>query len=177
MEYKYQQQEAMENAKTVIQEVDKEFGEKFGRNYGGSLSSHCMEDAEVAILSMGSSSGLARIAADQLREEGVDAGSIKLRVFRPFPDEELKKTVENLRLLIVIDRDASIGMGGIVYSEVAGSLYSLVSKPVLINYVMGLGGRVMTVNQIKDLTRKTLEEIEKGEIDRPIRWAGVRGLE
>jgi 2-oxoisovalerate ferredoxin oxidoreductase alpha subunit len=177
MEYKYQQQEAMENAKTVIREVDEEFGEKFGRNYGGSLSLHCMEDAEVAILSMGSSSGLARIAADQLREEGFAAGSIKLRVFRPFPDEELKKTVENLRLLIVIDRDASIGMGGIVYSEVAGSLYPLESKPVLINYVVGLGGRVMTANQLKELTRKTLEEIEKGEIDKPIRWAGVRGLE
>jgi pyruvate/2-oxoacid:ferredoxin oxidoreductase alpha subunit len=177
MEYKYQQQEAMENAKTVIGEVDEAFGEKFGRNYGGSLSFHRMEDAEVAILSMGSNCGLARIAADQLREEGVATGSIKLRVFRPFPEKALKKSVENLKLLIVIDRDASIGMGGIVYSEVAGSLYPLESRPALINYVAGLGGRAMTVSQLKELTRKALEDIEKGEIDSPIRWAGVRGLE
>jgi 2-oxoisovalerate ferredoxin oxidoreductase alpha subunit len=177
MEYKYQQQEAMENAKTVIREVDEAFGEKFGRSYGGSLSFHRMEDAEVAILSMGSNCGLARIAADQLREEGIATGIIKLRVFRPFPEEELKKSVKNLKLLIVIDRDASIGMGGIVYSEVAGSLYPLESRPALINYVAGLGGRVMTVNQLKDLTRNALEEIEKGEIDSPIRWVGVRGLE
>jgi len=177
MEYKYQQQEAMDNAKAVIKEVDEEFGEKFGRSYGGLLKPYRMEDAETAILSMGSSAGLARIAVDELRKEGVLIGSIKLRVFRPFPEKELKASVENLKLLIVLDRDVSIGMGGIVYSEVAGSLYPLKSKPSLINYIAGLGGRVLKVNELKKLTMRALAEIEQGEVDRPTHWVGVRGLE
>jgi len=177
MEYKYQQQEAMNNAKAVIKEVDEEFGEKFGRNYGGLLKPYRMEDAEVAILSMGSSAGLARIAVDELREEGVPIGSIKLRVFRPFPEEELQAIVGNLKLLIVLDRDVSIGMGGIVYSDVAGSLYPLKSKPALKSYITGLGGRVLKVNELKKLAMSALSEIEQGEVDKPALWVGVRGLE
>lgn len=177
MEYKYQQQEAMENAKVVIQEVDREFGHKFGRSHGGLIQPYRIEDAEVAILSMGSYSGLARMAVDQLREEGVPVGSIKLRVFRPFPGEELKKSIKNIKLVIVLDRDVSLGMGGIVYSEVAGSLYPLEFNPSIINYIVGLGGRVITANDLKALTVKAIRESEKGRVDSPIRWVGVRGLE
>lgn len=84
MEYKYQQQVAMENAKGIMGEVDRDFGEKYGRIYGGLLDPYRMEGAEIGILSMGSTAGLARIAVDELRKEGIPAGSIKQRVFRPY---------------------------------------------------------------------------------------------
>ena len=88
-EYKYQLQEAMDNAKAVIKAVDSEFGEKFGRTYGGLVQPYRMEDAEIAVLSMGSIAGLSTKAADSLRREGHKVGSLKLRVFRPFPAEDL----------------------------------------------------------------------------------------
>ncbi len=177
MEYKYQQQEAMENAKTVIEEVDAEFGEKFGRRHGGLLKSYRMQDANIAILCMGSSAALVRMAVDELRDEGLAVGGIKLRVFRPFPAQELQEMVENLELLIVLDRDVSVGMGGIVYSEVAGSLYPLEPRPALVNYIVGLGGRAITLDDLKALTLDALQAVKKGKNTKPIRWVGVRGLE
>jgi len=177
MEYRYQQQEAMENAKRVIKEVDEAFGEKFGRRYGGLLQSYRLEDADVAVLSMGSISGLARMAVDELRKEGVPAGSIKLRLLRPLPQEALQEKTENLKLLIVIDRGASIGMGGIVYSEIAGNLYHRGPKPLMVNYIVGLGGRVTTIEDLKALILEAMEKMKKGKIDKPARWVGVRGLE
>jgi len=177
MEYKYQQQEAMENAKRIIKQIDQEFGEKFGRSYGALIQPYRMEDAEVAILAMGSNCGLARIAVDDLRKEGIVLGSLKLRVFRPFPEEEIRAMAKNLNLLIVLDRDASIGMGGIVYSEVAGSLYPMKEKPVLVNYIVGLGGRVMTLPDMKKLVKDAILYAQGGRVDRPVRWVGVRGLE
>ena len=84
---------------------------------------------------------------------------------------------KNLNLLIVLDRDASIGMGGIVYSEVAGGLYPMKSKPILVNYIVGLGGRVMTLHDLKGLIKDAIIYAQEGRIDRPVRWVGVRGLE
>ena len=88
----------------------------------------------------------------------------------------MKKTIKNLKLLIVLDRDVSIGMGGIVYSEIAAHLYPLESKPALINYIVGLGGRFVTVHDLKTLTIDAITETKAGKIDPPIRWVGVRGL-
>jgi pyruvate/2-oxoacid:ferredoxin oxidoreductase alpha subunit len=176
MEYKYQQQEAMENAKKVIKEIDQDFGEAFGRSYGGLVQSYRMEDAEVALLAMGSLCGLARMAVDDFRKDGIPIGSLKLRVFRPFPEEELRSLTKDLRLLIVLDRDASIGMGGIVYSEVAGSVYSMKSKPDLVNYIVGLGGRVLKLPDLKLLIQDTVTRAKEGTIGGAVRWVGVRGL-
>jgi 2-oxoisovalerate ferredoxin oxidoreductase alpha subunit len=177
MEYKYQLQEAMDNAKAVINSVDGEFGEKFGRSYGGLLQPYRMEDAEVAVLCMGAMAGLSRTAVDSLREEGLKVGSVKLRVFRPFPAEEVVKQLKNVKVVIVLDRDASAGMGGIVHSEVAGCLFNLPSKPLMANYIIGLGGREVTQKDVIALVKETLGKIEQGTIDTLVRWVGVRGLE
>ncbi len=176
MEYKYQQQEAMENAKRIIKQMDREFGEQFGRSYGGLVQPYRMEGAEVAILAMGSNCGLARMAVDDLRNDGIPLGSLKLRVFRPFPEEEIRALTKNLKLLIVLDRDASLGMGGIVYSEVATGLYSMKPKPDLINYIVGLGGRVLTLPDLKSLVQEAVIRAKEGTISQPVRWVGVRGL-
>jgi pyruvate ferredoxin oxidoreductase alpha subunit len=176
MEYKYQQQEAMDNAKAAIKAADEEFEKKFGRAYGGLLQPYRIEDAEIGILSMGSLSGLARMAVDELRREGIPAGSIKMRVFRPFPWEELRAETQNLKLLIVIDRDASIGMGGILHAEIAGCLYNLPSKPFMVNYIVGLGGRVVTLKDLLELTKQAMDRANEGRTEERARWVGVRGL-
>jgi pyruvate/2-oxoacid:ferredoxin oxidoreductase alpha subunit len=176
MEYKYQQQEAMENAKGVIKAADKEFGKRFGRAYGGLLQPYRTEDAEIGILSMGSLSGLGRMAVDELRREGVAAGSIKMRVFRPFPRQELQAETRHLKLLIVVDRDASIGMGGILHAEIAGCLYNLPSRPAMVNYVVGLGGRVVTIRDLTELTKQAWDRMDEGQLEESARWVGVRGL-
>jgi 2-oxoisovalerate ferredoxin oxidoreductase alpha subunit len=177
MEYKYQMQVAMDRSKTVIKAVDEEFGGKFGRSYGGLLQAYCMDDAEAAILSMGSIAGLSRKVVDRLRNEGIRIGSIKLRVFRPFPEEDLLEKTKDVKLLIVFDRDASVGMGGVVYSEAAGCLFNQGSKLAMVNYIVGLGGREVTLADIIHLTKEALAKVEQGAIKEPIRWVGVRGLE
>jgi 2-oxoisovalerate ferredoxin oxidoreductase alpha subunit len=176
MEYRYQQQEAMENARVVIRDVDEEYAATFGRSYGGLLDPYRIDDAEVAILSMGSNAGLARRAVDELREQGLLLGSIKLRVFRPFPGEELRQATRNLKLLIILERAVSLGSGGILHAEVAGRFYSHSTRPVLANYVVGLGGRTFSLADLKALTLKTVAEMKSGTVDGATRWIGVRGL-
>jgi 2-oxoisovalerate ferredoxin oxidoreductase alpha subunit len=176
-EYKYQLQEALDNSKAVIKEVDDDFGERFGRAYGGLLQPYRLEDAEIAILSMGSLAGLSRIVVDTLRNEGLPVGSIKLRVFRPFPEEALLENLKTVKQLVVFDRDVSVGMGGILYSETAGCLFNLPSRPGMVNYIIGLGGREVTLNDMISLVKEAWGKMKQGTVDKPARWVGVRGLE
>jgi len=176
-EYKYQQQVAMEEAKGVIQEVDEAFGETFGRRYGGLISTEMMEDAEVALLTLGSMAPTARAVVSQLREEeDMPIGLVKLRAFRPFPDEELKESLSNLKAVAVLERDVSIGAGGIVYLELAHCLGKKHDSPLLTNYIMGLGGRDVTFEEIKDTALNLFEERDAEVMTNPIRWYQVRGL-
>jgi pyruvate/2-oxoacid:ferredoxin oxidoreductase alpha subunit len=177
MEYRYQQEEAMENAKAVIDRVDEEFGETFGRRYGGLFQSYRMDDAEIAIVSMGSLASLSRLAVDELRNEAVLVGALKLRVFRPFPLQALQQKARGLKLLIVFDRDASIGMGGILFAEIAAGLYNLEPRPRIVNYIVGLGGRMVTLKDLKILTLEAINKADKDLLDGTSRWVGVRGLE
>jgi pyruvate/2-oxoacid:ferredoxin oxidoreductase alpha subunit len=177
MEIKYQLQEAMDNSKAVIKSVDEEFGILFGRSYGGLLQPYRMDDAEVAIVSMGSVSGLSRMAVDTLRSEGLPVGCLKLRVFRPFPEEDLRDQLANVKVIVVLDRAVSAGMGGIVYTEVAGSIFNLPTKPAMFNYIIGMGGREVTLTGIASLVKEALGKAKQGTIMKPVRWVGVRGLE
>jgi pyruvate ferredoxin oxidoreductase alpha subunit len=176
-EYRYQQQEGMDHAKGVIQEVDEAFGEVFGRKYGGLLSTEMMEDAEVAILTLGSMASTARAVVHQLRkEEGIPIGLVKLRAVRPFPDELLRKTLSNIKAVAVLERDSSIGAGGIIYTELARSLFENNGVPHLINYILGLGGRDVTFGDIKNIGLALFDERHATSITDPIRWYQVRGL-
>jgi 2-oxoisovalerate ferredoxin oxidoreductase alpha subunit len=175
-EYKYQLQEAMDNAKNVIRAVDAEFGDRFGRSYGGLVQPYRMEGAEIAVLSMGSIAGISRKAVDTLRSEGFPVGSVKVRVFRPFPAEELLEQLKNVKTIVVFDRDASIGMGGILHSETAGCIFNLPTNPTMFNYIIGLGGREVTSNDINGLVKEAVGKAKQGTIEKPVRWVGVRGL-
>ncbi|MFH1351892.1 MAG: transketolase C-terminal domain-containing protein [Pseudomonadota bacterium] len=176
-EIKYQQQEAMEQAKVVIQEVDQEFGETFGRRYGGLISAEMMEDAEIAILTLGSMATTAREVVKQLRnEKGIPVGLVKLRSFRPFPDKELKECLSKLKAIAVLEKDVSVGAGGIVYFELCHCFNERNNNPLLIDYILGLGGRDVVPADIREIAMNLYEERNVEKINNPIRWYQLRGL-
>lgn len=176
-EYRYQQQEAMDNAKEVIQEVDEAFGEYFGRRYGGLLSIEMMEDAEVVLLTLGSLASTARAVVRYLRKEkGMPIGLVKLRAVRPFPDELLRECLSNKKAVAILERDASVGAGGIIYTELTRCLYGKDGAPHLVNYILGIGGRDVTFEDIKTIGTTLYKEQDAESIKNPIRWYQVRGL-
>ena len=176
-EYRYQQQEGMDNAKVVIQEVDEAFGQAFGRTYGGLISTERIEDAEIALLTLGSLASTARAVVNHLRDEkGIPVGLVKLRAVRPFPDRELRECLGSVKAVAILERDVSLGAGGIIYTELLRGLQGLNYSPRLIDYIIGLGGRDVTFKDIQDIAGTTFEERNADSIDNPIRWYQVRGL-
>ena len=125
-----------------------------------------MEDASVAMLIMGSVSETAMLAVDELRSEGKDVGLLRLRLWRPFPFEELRDAVRNLDLLIVVDRSISHGMGGPVCAEVKSALYEEKNRPKIVSFIAGLGGRDITVKDFKDMFNAAIERSTKEEMRR-----------
>ncbi|MEK7376940.1 MAG: transketolase C-terminal domain-containing protein, partial [Candidatus Margulisiibacteriota bacterium] len=132
-EHKRQAAEAMRNSKKVILEVGKEFGKKFGREYGF-FEKYKLEDADIAIVCLGSTAGSTKSVVNELREKGVKAGLLKIRVFRPFPGEEIALALENIKAVAVIDRsDGYASAGGPVFSEIRSALYDKKKKPVVVD--------------------------------------------
>jgi pyruvate/2-oxoacid:ferredoxin oxidoreductase alpha subunit len=175
-EYRYQQHLAFENAKKVIQQVDEEFKNKFNRGYGGLLSPYRMDGAKVAIVSLGSISNVVRMAVDGLRKEGIQAGAVKLRAFRPFPSEVLAETLKDTELVIVLDRAVSLGFGGVVYPELVAALYNLEPRPCVLDYIIGLAGRQVTAPQLISMLKDDLHAYRAGKINKLAQWVGIRGL-
>ncbi|MEA3492829.1 MAG: pyruvate ferredoxin oxidoreductase [Candidatus Margulisiibacteriota bacterium] len=169
-EHRRQIAEAMKNAGPVILEVGKDFGKKFGREYGF-FEEYKLDDAEIAIVALGSTCGTAKVAIDQLREKGVKAGMLKVRVFRPFAAEEVVKTLAKLKGVAVLDRSDSLSaQGGPLFTEVRSALFDLQSKPKVINYIYGLGGRDICVEDIESVF-SNLQNIDEMPL---INYQGVR---
>ena len=164
-EIKKAQEVAFEAAKAKIKDVWDEFAEIFGRQYNA-VETYRMEDASVAMLIMGSVSETAMLAVDELRSEGKDVGLLRLRLWRPFPFEELRDAVRNLDLLIVVDRSISHGMGGPVCAEVKSALYEEKNRPKIVSFIAGLGGRDITVKDFKQMFNAAIERSKKEEMRR-----------
>ena len=139
----------MKAAKARILEVAAEFAQVSGRHYG-LLDEYRMEDAELALVLIGSSAGTAKAAIDQLREHGVKAGLVKIRVFRPFPGEELARALTGSRAVAVMDKSEGFSAnGGPLFAETRSALYDVKERPYLINIVYGLGGRDIKTGDIE----------------------------
>ncbi len=145
---------ALRNSKKVIVQIWKEWEKLFGRRYEP-IAAHKAEDAEILLLTMGSMGETAEMAVDELRSKGIRAGLLKMKLWRPFPFEELKKAVQGAKILIVTDRAVSFGgPGGPVAGEVRAALYDEPSRPQVVNDIIGLGGRDMTVEHFVDIVKK-----------------------
>ncbi|MBP3463629.1 MAG: transketolase C-terminal domain-containing protein [Bacilli bacterium] len=172
-EHKAQQAIAMKNAKKVILEVAEEFEKMTGRKYG-LFEEYKLEDAEYVIVCMNSTAGTAKAAADELRANGVKAGVLKVRVFRPFPGEEIAKALSKAKAVAVLDKADSLnGQGGALYEDVVSGMYNEKLTIPTINYVYGIGGRDTTVNDIKSVY-SDLEKLES-KPENPYRYLGLRG--
>ncbi len=168
-EHKRQQAEAMGNVKEVILQVADEYEKLTGRKYS-LFSEYMLDDAEVALLALGSTTGTAEEAVDELRKEGVKAGLLKLRVFRPFPAEELVESLKGLKKLAVLDRAISYGaVGGPVFNEVRSAFPLNEPAPEIVSCIYGLGGRDINVENIKDVYKQLLE----GKLNH-VNYIGVR---
>ncbi len=161
-EHKRQQVEGNRNAPAVIEKVGKAFGKAFGREYGF-LESYMMDDAEVAIVIMGSAAGTAKTAVKLARDEGIKAGLVKLRVFRPWPAEAITEAVKGVAALGVMDRCISFGYGGPVFSELRASAYSKKMTLPISSFIYGLGGRDLNPQQIVQVYKDLLKVAESGE--------------
>jgi pyruvate ferredoxin oxidoreductase alpha subunit len=161
MEFKYEQQKAMEVALKEIKKVNREYSKKFGRVYGDGLI-EVSNDADIALIASGSICGTIKDAIDE------ECCLIRIRSYRPFPSEELRKAVKGLRAVGVIDRAFSYGMGGQLYSEVK----SIVDIPVK-GFVAGLGGRDVTVDDVKDIVSK-LKKMKGKKSRNDIYWVNLR---
>ena len=149
MEHKMLQAEAMKAAKARILEVATEFEKISGRSYG-LFEEYKMDDAELALVLIGSTAGTAKAAVDKLREEGIKAGLIKIRVFRPFPGEELARALAGTRAVAVMDKSEGFSAtGGPLFAETRSAVYDLKERPYMINIVYGLGGRDVKVEDIE----------------------------
>ncbi|MDD5594395.1 MAG: pyruvate ferredoxin oxidoreductase [Candidatus Margulisbacteria bacterium] len=141
--------EAMRGAKKVILEVAEEYGKKFGRKYG-LFEEYKLADAEYVVVALGSTAGTTKVVIDELRAKGVKAGLLKIRVFRPFPAEEIAAALSKAKAVAVLDRsDSWSAQGGQVFTEIRSAMYDLPVKPKMINFIYGLGGREIDPDQIR----------------------------
>ena len=173
-ETKRQQFEALEETTKVIDRVNKEYKILTGRRYGF-VDSYGLEDAEAAILCLGSTAGTAKTVAEELRSQGKKVGVIKPWVYRPFPREEIMKALGGLKALAVLDRSCSFGAPyGALCSDVVGMLYQNGKELNVFNVIYGLGGRDMTPFDIEAIFNEALEVAETGLVKEPLKFIGVR---
>ena len=174
-EHKKQEAEAMKAAKGAILEQGKRFGQMTGRTYGF-FEEYCMEDAEEALVLIGSTAGTAKATVDQLRAQGKKVGLVKLRVFRPFPAEKLAQALSHCKAVAVMDKSEGFSAcGGPIFAETRSALYDLENRPKLINVVYGLGGRDVSTGDLANLYQRLGHIAQTGEIGEVYTHMGVRG--
>ena len=175
IEAKRQQAQAMMDAKDVIKKVAAEFAEMTGRSYG-LIEEFMMEDADEAVVIIGSSAGTAKEAVRQLRSQGKKVGLIKIRSIRPFPAEEIAQALKNVKSFAVMDKaDSFNGHCGPMGAEVAAAMYAnKVTEPKMINYIYGLGGRDVRVESIQHVFAELEKITASGETGETYRYLEVR---
>ena len=173
-EHKYQQAEAMRNAKKVIAQVSKEFEELTGRKYSF-FEEYQLDDAEIAIVCMNSTAGTTKYVVDQLRNKGIKAGLLKIRMFRPFPAEEIAKALSHLKAVAVLDKADSLnGAGGALFEDVTSAMFVNKVQVPTVNYVYGIGGRDTTSKDIESVYTDLTEIANNNGTNDFYRYLGVR---
>ncbi len=175
-EFKRQQEQAMLNASSVIQQVHDDYARISGRSYGNALiENYRLDDAEIATVVVGSTAGTMKAVVDELRKEGVKAGLLKIRTFRPFPVAEIQNSLSKIKAVAVMDKSLSYGgNGGAVFQEVRHALYDLKNKPHVVNYIYGLGGRDSSTKELRKIYNE-LSQIQKtNQIGKLVRYFGLR---
>ena len=173
-EHKAQQAEAMKKAKEIIKEVAIDFEQWTGRHYDF-FEEYKLDDAEYAIVCMNSTAGTTKAVVDKLREQGIKAGLLKLRMFRPFPVDEIATALEHLKAVAILDKADSLnGAGGALFEDVTSAMYVNEKHVPMVNYVYGIGGRDTTEKQLESVYADLAKIAEEGKVENPYRYLGLR---
>jgi len=174
-ESRWQVDKAMRDATKVIAEVNAAFVKQFGRDHGGMIDPYMVDDADVVLVTMGTVSSTAHEVVDDLRAEGKKVGLVKLRFWRPYPRDELRKIAEKAKAVGVYDRAVSFGVGGPSFIEFRNAAYGLGVPTV--NFIAGLGGRDVSSADIRFMYERLLETAKTGKVKRDVVWIATRGVE
>jgi pyruvate ferredoxin oxidoreductase alpha subunit len=175
-EFKRQQQEGMNNALKRIKEINNEYEKLSGRSYGnGLIDAYLLEDAEIAVVCVGSTCGTLRVVVDELRQEGVKGGILRLRTLRPLPVEDLRKALSNTSAIAVMDKSMSFGgLGGAVFCEIRHALYDEGKHPPIVNYIYGLGGRDTSPRELRSVFEDLMRIAKTGQVEKQVNYLGLR---
>jgi pyruvate ferredoxin oxidoreductase alpha subunit len=170
MEQRMKIQEAMEEAKGLSKEIDQEYGKAFGRRYGV-MEEYRSEDADVLLVTSGTITGTARMVVDDYRQKGEKIGLVKMKMFRPFPTEDVRRTLQKVRKVAVVDRNISFGATGIFSQEIRSALHQHGEGTSVFGFIAGLGGRDVTPEILKEIVEYTRgKETPEGDIA----WMGAK---
>ena len=170
MEMRYKLQKALGESCDVIVAASRAFAEVFGRDRGGMVWHYRADDAEVLMAGMGSIATEATTAADMLRAEGIKAGVVGIRVFRPFPKEEVREMFKNAKALVVFEKGISYGYEGALCSELKAAFYGTPLRIPVHNYVVGLGGRDVKARELAEAVRASCDAIAAGDTEPAPKW-------
>jgi pyruvate ferredoxin oxidoreductase alpha subunit len=175
-EHKRQQEESMRKALEVIKQVHDEYSKLSGRNYGnGLVEAYKLDDAEIATVCIGSTAGTVKTVVDELRENGIKVGLLRIRAFRPLPVEDIVSNLAGKQAVAVMDRACSFGgNGGPLFHEIRHAVYDLPDRPKLINRIYGLGGRDIPPYMIDGIYRELQKIAEIGHTADTVQFIGVR---
>lgn len=175
-EHKAKQHKALMDSRPIIDEVFAEFEKVSGRKYNR-VESYDMEDADVAIVALGTTVETARVAAKELRaEKGIKAGVVAIRCFRPFPYDEVREALKNTKSIAVTDRSSPGGAMGAFYNEVSAAMYTSKNRPLVTNFIYGLGGRDFSIEEAKRIYEEQQAHADAGYITTDIQqFSGLRG--
>ena len=174
MEAKRNQAEAMKHVDAVVLDVAKDFAELSGREYG-LFESYRLEDAERAVVMIGSAAGTAKDAIDQLRDQGEKVGLLKIRLYRPFPGEAIAEALKNVKAVAVMDRaEGYSNQGGPLGADVMSALFRARSQALAVNYIYGLGGRDVRVEHIEEVFAALQTIIDNDDAGETYRYLGIR---
>ena len=175
-EFKRQQEEAMKNAYKKIQQVHNEYAKLSGRTYGnGLIDTYKLDDAEIAITVIGSTAGTLKEIVDQLRDEGIKAGILRIRTFRPLPVEDIQTALQNVKAVAVMDKSMSPGgLGSTLFSEIRHALYDQKQRPIIVNYIFGLGGRDSSPQAFRKIYDDLSQIAKTGRTEKTVTYLGLR---
>ncbi len=173
-EFRYGMHQGNRNAVKVYAEVEAEYKKLFGKYFGGPIDCYKCDDAEVVITSQGSMGAEAKDAVDELRDEGYKVGNARMRMIRPCPVDAIRDLASKVKGIAAFDRGVSYGFGGHIAGEIRSVLYNTKHRPIVKDYIGGLGGRDVTVDDIKEILLDCIKEVESGEIGEEEHWHDLR---
>ena len=174
MEAKRNQAEGMKNVSRVVKEVADEFAKVSGRRYG-LFEEYCLDDAEVAVVMIGSAAGTTKDAIDKMRANGEKVGLLKIRLYRPFPAEEIAEALKNVKAVAIMDRaEGYTNHGGPLGADVMAALFRARSQALAVNYIYGLGGRDVRVEDMEGVFNTLKQMVETGDAGETYRYLGIR---